>query len=319
MAMAPDELKQRVGSGLLSFPVTDFDDRLGFDAKSYAARLDWLASFPAAALFAAGGTGEFFSLTPGELPEVTRTAAEACRGRLPIIAGTGYGTALAVEIAKAAERAGADGLLVLPHYLVHVEQEGLFRHVKAIADAVRIGVIVYNRDNCLFAPDTVERLAEACPNLVGYKDGAGEIERMVAVRRRCGERLVYVGGLPTAEVYAEAYGAMGVTTYSSAVFNFIPEAALAYYRAVTGGDADTVERLLKGFFLPYIRIRDEGRGFAVSIVKAGATLVGRGAGPVRPPLTDLSEAQRGRLKALIDGLPALLADKSRAPERRATT
>ena len=299
MASRPEELKHQVGSGLLSFPVTDFAADLSFDRRGYAARLEWLNGYGAAALFAAGGTGEFFSLTPGEYPAIIETAVQVCRGRTPIIAGVGYGTMLAVEMAKAAERAGADGLLVLPQYLITAEQEGLFRHVKAICDSVGIGVIVYNRDNCLFAAETVERLAEACPNLVGYKDGAGDIERMVRVRRRLGDRVVYVGGLPTAEVYAEAYDAMGVTTYSSAVFNFVPELALAFYAALRAGDGGVTGQLLGDFFLPYIAIRDEGKGYAVSIVKAGARLVGRDAGPVRPPLVDLNADQSARLAALI--------------------
>jgi 5-dehydro-4-deoxyglucarate dehydratase len=188
-----------------------------------------------------------------------------------------------------------------------VEQEGLFRHVKAICDAVGIGVIVYNRDNCLFTAETVARLADSCPNLIGYKDGAGDIERMVRVRRRLGDRLVYVGGLPTAEIYAEAYDAMGVTTYSSAVFNFIPDTALAFYAALRGGDRATVGRLLTGFFLPYIAIRDEAKGYAVSIVKAGARLIGRDAGPVRPPLTDLNADQSTRLGVLIGTVTAQTA------------
>ncbi len=302
MASSPQELKAQVGSGLLSFPVTDFTPDLAFDRDSYAARLDWLGDYGAAALFAAGGTGEMFSLTPGEYPAIVETAVQVCRGRTPIIAGVGYGTRLAVEMAVAAERAGADGLLVLPQYLITAEQEGLFRHIKAICDSVRIGVIVYNRDNCLFAAETVARLAEACPNLISYKDGAGDIERMVRVRRRLGDRLVYVGGLPTAEVYAEAYDAMGVTTYSSAVFNFIPETALAFYAALRRGDGATIGRLLSEFFLPYIAIHDEAKGYAVSIVKAGAELVGRGAGPVRPPLIDLNTDQKQRLGALIRSL-----------------
>src|SRR5690606_15446559 len=169
MSVPPEELKQRVGAGLLSFPVTDFAPDLSFDRNGYAARLEWLNGFGAAALFAAGGTGEFFSITPGEYPEIVETAVSVCRGQTPILAGVGYGTRLAVEMAVAAERAGADGLLVLPQYLITAEQEGLFRHVRAICDAVSIGVIVYNRDNCLFAAETVARLAEACPNLIGYK------------------------------------------------------------------------------------------------------------------------------------------------------
>ena len=127
---------------------------------------------------------------------------------------------------------------------------------------------------------------------------------MVTIRRRLGERLAYLGGLPTAEVYAAAYKALGVPVYSSAVFNFIPRTALEFYQAVTRDDQATMGRLLDAFFLPYIAIRSRRPGYAVSIVKAGARLVGRDAGPVRPPLTDLLPAELEELDALIRKLGA---------------
>ena len=149
---------------------------------------------------------------------------------VPILAGAGYGTRTAIQLARSAERAGADGILLFPPYLLVSEQEGLFAHIKAVCNAVGIGVIVYNRDNAIIQPRTLQRLAEACPNLIGFKDGHGDIEQVWKATNLIGDRLTYVGGMPTAEVYAAPYYAAGVTTYSSAVFNFIPEAALAFYR-----------------------------------------------------------------------------------------
>src|SRR5262249_58206302 len=131
-------------------------------------------------------------------------------------AGRGDGTGIAREIAAGAEKAGADGLLLLPPYLTHSEQEGLAAHVEAVCSAVKIGVIVYNRDNAILQPDTLARLAERCPNLVGYKDGIGDIELMTRVYTKLGDRLTYIGGLPTAESFALHYLDMGVPTHSSA-------------------------------------------------------------------------------------------------------
>lgn len=300
--MDPAELKSTLSSGLLSFPVTDFDEQGAFRPEAYARRLDWLAPYGATALFAAGGTGELFSLEPGEFGDVVRVAVETCRGRVPIVAGAGGGTRLAAAYAREAERLGAAGILLLPHYLTEAPQDGIAAHVEAVCRSVRIGVVVYNRSVSRFTPETLERLAERCPNLIGFKDGVGDIEPMVAIRRRLGDRLAYLGGLPTAEVYAEAYLAMGVPVYSSAVFNFIPRTALQFYRAVVAGDRATTGRLLDGFFLPYLRIRNRRPGYAVSIVKAGVALVGRSAGPVRPPLSDLAPAEREELDALITTL-----------------
>jgi 5-dehydro-4-deoxyglucarate dehydratase len=297
-------LKKTISSGLLSFPVTDFDDNDDFEPSAYAERLEWLAPFGASALFVGGGTGEGFSLTPDEHETVVHTAVAACGKTVPILATAAYGTRIATQMARNAEKNGAAGLLLLPHYLTETSVEGICRHVEAVCAATGLGVILYNRNVCKLNADALERLAERCPNLIGFKDGIGEIENMVSIRRRLGDRFAYLGGLPTAEVYAEAYKAMGVNVYSSAVFNFIPRTALDFYKAVTDNDQDTTARLLSDFFLPYIAIRNRVPGYAVSIVKAGATVVGRSAGRVRTPLVDCNERDIVDLAALIAKLGA---------------
>ncbi len=297
--MSPQELKSIMGSGLLSFPLTDFDAEGNFHKKGYEDRLEWLAPYGASALFAAGGTGEFFSITGDEYAGIVQTAVDVCRGKVPIIAGAGGPTRYAIQCAQAAEKAGAHGILLLPHYLTEAGQEGLAAHVEAICKSVKFGVIVYNRGQSRFTPATLARLAERNPNLVGFKDGIGDIELMSSIYLRMGDRFAYLGGLPTAEVYAAAYKALGTPVYSSAVFNFIPRTAMQFYEAVRSDDMATQHRLLKEFFMPYLEIRNQGQGYAVSIVKAGARIVGHGAGPVRTPLTDLKPAEFEALAALI--------------------
>jgi 5-dehydro-4-deoxyglucarate dehydratase len=218
---------------------------------------------------------------------------------VPIVGGAGGGTTLAIKYAQEAERNGAQGVLLLPHYLTEASQEGLLAHVEAVCKSVKLGVIVYNRGACKLTADSLARLAERCPNLIGFKDGLGDIERIVSIRQKLGDRFVYVGGMPTHEVYAHAYKALGVPVYSSAVFNFIPRTAMEFYNAYASGDTATTGRLLDQFFLPYLAIRNKGEGYAVSIVKAGATIVGKTAGPVRPPISDLKPQEVEELAALI--------------------
>ncbi|MEP6502723.1 MAG: 5-dehydro-4-deoxyglucarate dehydratase [Betaproteobacteria bacterium] len=297
--MSPQELKAVLQAGLLSFPLTDFDAQLRFAARPYAERLEWLQPYGASVLFAAGGTGEFFSLEPQEFSEVIAVALETCRGRTPIVAGAGGGTTLAIKYAQEAERLGAQGILLLPHYLTEASQDGLVAHIEAVCRSVGVGVIVYNRGGCRLAPATLLTLAQRCPNLIGFKDGVGDIEKFVAVRQTLGDRFAYLGGLPTAEVFAGAYKAMGCPVYSSAVFNFAPRMAMDFYNAHAAGDGATCDRLIRDFFLPYIALRNRGEGYAVSIVKAGATIVGHSAGPVRPPLSDLRPDEVEQLRALI--------------------
>lgn len=305
--MNPQEMAAKIGSGLLSFPVTHFDAELKFDEAPYRQHCSWLLEHDVAGLFAAGGTGEFFSLQPGEVTQVVAAAVAETAGRVPVIAGCGYGTAVAAEIAREAEKAGADGVLLLPPYLMVPGQEGLAAHIEAVCRSTSKGVIVYNRDNAVLNEDTLARLCDRNPNLVGFKDGVGDIELMMRIYCKMGDRLTYVGGLPTAETFAPAYLEMGVTTYSSAIFNFMPAWAVMFYNAVRARDMDTVKRELNNFVLPYIALRNRGKGYAVSIVKAGCDAVGRPAGSVRPPLSDLSAGELAELTALIERANGSLA------------
>ncbi len=227
---------------------------------------------------------------------------KACGGRTPVIAGCGYGTRTAIEYAQEAERLGADGLLLMPPYLVEASQEGLRAHITAICNATKLGVIVYNRANCRLAAATTARLAADCPNLIGFKDGGGDLEVLAATRAAVGDRLIFINGMPTAETYAAAFRAAGVVTYSSAVFNFIPRTALKFHAAINARDDATVDALMRDFFVPYVRLRARQPGYAVSIVKAGADIVGRGAGKVRPPLSDCTADEIRELRALIEKL-----------------
>ncbi|MCL6415112.1 5-dehydro-4-deoxyglucarate dehydratase [Aestuariirhabdus sp. Z084] len=296
--MNPQALKATLGSGLLSFPVTHFDRSLNFDRPAYQEHIAWLSQYKAAALFAAGGTGEMFSLSPEEISSVVLAAKEAA-GDTPIISGCGYGTRMAVDIARAVQDQGADGILLLPHYLIGATQEGLFNHISAVCNAVDIGVIIYNRANSIVNAQTLQRLTEHCPNLIGFKDGTGDINLVREIVARCGDRLSYIGGMPTHEMYAQAYDAMGVTTYSSAVFNFVPQLALDFYTAMRAKDETCMEQLLLNFFYPFMEIRNRQPGYAVSIVKGGLKAIDRDPGSVRPPLSDLTDEEVDLLRALI--------------------
>jgi 5-dehydro-4-deoxyglucarate dehydratase len=297
--LPPEVLADRLRSGLLSFPVTHFDADLRFDEPRYRDHLAWQAGFDIAGLFAAGGTGEGFSLTPAETNRVVRVAVDEVAGRVPVVAPATGATALATAQAEAAQNEGADGVLLFPPYLTEAGQRGLVEHVGAVCRATDLGVIVYSRANAVFDDTSVAELADRNRNLVGLKDGVGDIERLTRTYAKVGERLVYIGGLPTAETYALPLLQLGVSTYSSALYNFVPGFALRFYTAVQAKDRDAVYRMLNDFVIPYLDIRDRGRGYAVSIVKAGLTAVGRDGGRVRPPLTDLTAAELDDLTTLI--------------------
>ncbi|MFF7649945.1 5-dehydro-4-deoxyglucarate dehydratase [Streptomyces sp. NPDC007983] len=297
--------------GLLFFPVTAYGPDGALDLEVYRTHVRRGIEAGAGAVFACCGTGEFHALTPEEFHDCVTVAVEEAAAveaaggvRVPVVAGAGYGTALAIQYAKLAERAGADGLLAMPPYLVVADQEGLVRHYAAVAGATGLDVVVYQRDNAVFTPETVVRLAQV-PGIIGLKDGLGDLDlmqRIVSAVREAGadKGFRYFNGLPTAELTGLAYRSIGVTLYSSAVFCFVPEVALAFHRALMAGDDDVVNRLLDGFFRPLVELRNQGRGYAVSLVKAGVRLRGLDVGEVRPPLSEPSAAHVKELAGLIE-------------------
>ena len=299
MSFSRDDVVKAVGDGLLSFPITDFDASGNFAPESYRKRLEWFVSHDISAVFVAGGTGEFFNLTLDEYRAIVSLAVEAVGGKLPVIASAGLSIGAGQAYAKAAEEAGADGVLLMPPYLTECPQDGLVEYARQICDSTSINVIYYNRGNGILEADAVQKLADACPNLIGLKDGKGDIQLLNKIVKTVGDRLVYVGGVPTAEIFAEAYLSIGVNTYSSAVFNFVPEMAVKFYKALRAGDSDTVKKITNEFFIPFVNLRDHKKGYAVSLVKAGADIIGRPAGRVRAPLTMPTPEERNELEKLI--------------------
>ena len=293
-------------AGLLFFPVTPYGADGEVDVETYRVHVRRGIEAGAGAVFACCGTGEFHALAPEEYAECVAAAVAEADGRVPVVAGTGYGTALARRFAALAQQAGADGLLAMPPYLVAPDQDGLVRHFEELAAATDLDVVVYQRDNVRFTPAAAVRLART-PGVAGLKDGLGDLDLMQrivsAVRTEAPEQaraFRYFNGLPTAELTAPAYRAIGVSLYSSAAFCFVPEVALAFHRALLEGDDATVEALLDGFFRPLVELRNQGRGYAVSLVKAGVRLRGLDVGGVRPPLAEPAPAHLEELAQLIE-------------------
>jgi 5-dehydro-4-deoxyglucarate dehydratase len=308
---APLAARLSAPRGPLFFPVTAYAPDGAVDLDAYRTHVRRGVEAGAAAVFACCGTGEFHALTPEEFEACVRVAVEAAEGRVPVVAGAGYGTALAVRYARLAEAAGADGLLAMPPYLVIAGQEGLLRHYTEVAAATSLPVIVYQRDNAVFTPQTVVRLART-DGIIGLKDGLGDLDLLQrtvsAVRTEVPGDFLYFNGLPTAEQTQLAYRGIGITLYSSAVFCFAPKIALAFHSALHTGDETTVRRLLDGFYRPFVELRAQGRGYAVSLVKAGVRLRGLDVGEVRPPLHEPGEDHVKQLAQLIERGYALLEE-----------
>lgn len=291
-------LRDGMAGGVLSFPLTAFHDDGTLDPDGYRAYVAERYAAAPGAVFPACGTGEFFSLDEDEYRQVVTITVEEAAGRVPVVAGTGYGWAQAVRFARIAEDAGADALLVLPHYLVAAPQDGLVAQLEQIAARTPLPLIAYQRGQVTFTAGSLRRIA-ALPNVIGLKDGHSDLDRLQRLTLAAPEDFLFFNGASTAEIQARAYATVGVPAYSSAVHAFAPEIAGAFFTALRDADHGTVDKLLRAFYVPLVELRDRVPGYAVSLVKAAARLRGHPVGPVRAPLTDPSPADLTALSALL--------------------
>ncbi|WP_185124037.1 5-dehydro-4-deoxyglucarate dehydratase [Streptomyces sp. TLI_185] len=294
-------LRDGMERGVLSFPLTSFHDDGSLDPEGFRAHVAAQLATAPGAVFPACGTGEFFSLDEDEYRQVVTIAVQEAGGRLPVVAGVGYGWAQAARFARIAEEAGVDALLVLPHYLVAAPQEGLVAQLEQIAARTRLPLIAYQRGQVAYTAASLRRIA-AIPNVIGLKDGHSDLDRLQRLTLAAPEGFLFFNGASTAEIQARAYATVGVPAYSSAVHAFAPEIANAFFAALRdgdGGDNKDTERLLRDFYVPLVELRDRVPGYAVSLVKAAARLRGRPVGPVRAPLTDPSAGDLADLEALL--------------------
>ncbi|WP_328497850.1 5-dehydro-4-deoxyglucarate dehydratase [Streptomyces sp. NBC_00414] len=306
-------MKTPMLDGVLFFPVTPFTDIGEVDLTVLHQHVAEGTDAGPGGVFVACGTGEFHALDVEEFTAVVRTAVDAVAGRVPVYAGAGGALGLARRFARAAAEAGADGLLLMPPYLVDSPAEGLVSYVRAVAQETSLPVIVYNRGNARFDERMAAEVAQL-PTVTGFKDGTGDLDMVAriipAVRESLsasGKEFQFFNGMPTAEASQLAYRALGVKLYSSAAFAFAPDISLAFHRAVEEDDIRRVDALQQAFFHPLVRLRKRVPGYAVALVKAGVTLEGNKAGPVRPPLVSLGAGEVEELAAIIAEGRAVLA------------
>ena len=297
--------------GVLFFPVTPFTEAGEVDLDALARHISSGVDAGPGGVFIACGTGEFHALELQEFGPIVRTAVEVVAGRVPVYAGAGGSVAQAKQFAMAAKEAGADGLLLLPPYLVEVPQAGLVAYVRDVAAATDLPVIVYNRNNARFTEASAIAVSKIS-NVIGFADGTGDLDNVArivhAVTAASDKDFLFFNGMPTAETTQQAYRAVGVPLYSSATFAFAPDLALAFYNALETGNEELANALLREFFHPLVRLRDTVPGYAVSLVKAGVTFEGIPAGPVRPPLIMPSSDDLTELRSIIDAGRAVLAE-----------
>jgi len=293
--MHPSVLRNKL-SGVIAFPVTPFKEDLSLDLPALHQNLTHLLQYQISALVVAGGTGEIYSLTPAEYTRVIELTALAVEDRVPVIAGVGFGQRLAVEMAQAAEKAGADGVLAFPPYYLQAEDEGLFEYYRAIGEATRLAMLIYTRDWASFSPSMVEHLT-TIPTLIGLKDGHGDMRRLQMIINHVGDRLHWIGG--AGDDMVAAYFSIGVTTFTSSIATIAPRLSLRLHELAESGDWEMLKDLLDRCVIPLYALRARRMGYEVSAMKAMMDMVGLNGGPVRPPLVNVKPEEEDELRTIL--------------------
>ena len=296
--MHPSELRSRL-SGVIAFPITPFKDDLSLELPGLHENLSKLIEHPITAIVAAGGTGEMYSLTPAEYARVIELTVHAIEGRVPVVAGVGFGQRLGIEMAQAAEKAGADGVLAFPPYYPQADDEGLFEYYKTIGAATKLGMLIYSRDWATFSPAMVERLANSIPSLIAWKDGQGDIRRLQAIMNRVGDRLHWIGG--AGDDMVAAYYSTGIRTFTSSIATVAPRLSLRLHELGVIGDGETLAELLARCVIPLYAMRSRRKGYEVSTMKTLMDMVGLSGGPVRPPLVNVTPEEEDELRVILAG------------------
>jgi 5-dehydro-4-deoxyglucarate dehydratase len=303
VARSPEEFRAGL-RGVIAFPITPFRPDLSLDREGLRANLRRLVDHRFAAIVAAGGTGEMYSLTPAEHSEVVLTTIREAGGRVPVIAGVGFNAVLAVQMARSAADAGADAILALPPYYPNADEGGLLEYYAGIGRATPLPLLVYSRDWVNPSPAWVETLCARVPTLVAWKDGQGDARRLQQILSRVGSRLHWIGG--AGDDCVPAYYSIGIRTYTSSIATVAPRLSLKLHEVAAAGDAAELQRLMDAYVIPLYALRSRRRGYEVSAMKEMMNALGLAAGPVRPPLPEMTPQDRADLLALLEGWKAVL-------------
>ncbi|HZH62713.1 MAG TPA: 5-dehydro-4-deoxyglucarate dehydratase [Metabacillus sp.] len=286
--------------GILGFPVAPFTKNNQLDEQKLAQNIQFLVDEGLEAIFVACAAGEYPSLTKEEYEVMVDVAVSVTNKKVPVYTGVGGNIQTSLELAKISEEKGANGYLILPPYLVPGEQAGLAHYFKTIAESTSLNAIVYQRDNVALSISILEALADV-PQVVGVKDGLGNMELNTLLTQRFKERFSWLNGMPLAEVTMPAYVPLGFDSYSSAISNYIPHISRKFFQAVLENDQVTIDDLYQHVILPINNIRRQRNGYAVSLIKAGMEIMGIPVGQtVRLPILPVEKEHYVEMERILE-------------------
>lgn len=283
--------------GSLTALVTPFDKDGRFDEKAFRAFVDWQLAEGTHGLVPVGTTGESPTLSHDEHRQVVKTCIDAAKGRAPVVAGAGSNnTEEAIGLAKFAEQAGADAVLVVTPYYNKPTQRGLYAHFAAVAKATTLPVIIYNippRSVIDMTPETMGRLAHDFKNIAGVKDATGKVERVSEQRMTCGKDFIQLSGEDASALGFNAHGGVGCISVTA---NVAPRLCSEFQAATLDNDKEKAlelqDRLMPLHKAIFIEPGLAGAKYALS-------RLGKVENVVRSPLTTVEEGTAAKIDAAM--------------------
>lgn len=286
--------------GSMTALVTPFMNNGELDIAGFTGLVDWQIKEGTKVLVPVGTTGESPTLTHSEHIQVVKACVDTAGGRVPVIAGAGSNsTAEAIELAKQAEKVGADAILVVTPYYNKPTQQGLYLHFKLIAEAISLPIFIYNippRSAVDMYPETMARLAQDFKNIVGVKDATGKLERVSEQRLACGKTFIQISGEDATALGFNAHGGVGCISVTA---NIASNFCSRFQEAMLAGDfakaleyQDLLMPLHKAIFI------EPG----VSGAKYALSRLGKVASHVRLPLTTLDINTQKEIDAALEKL-----------------
>lgn len=288
-------MTQPMFHGSITALVTPFKDGK-LDEAAFRGLVDWQIAEGTHGLVPVGTTGESPTLNHEEHNAVVRWCVEEARGRVPVIAGAGSNSTIeAIELARQAEKDGADGLLIVTPYYNKPTQDGLYAHYKAIAEKTGLPIVIYNipgRSVVDMSVDTMARLYEI-KNIVGVKDATANVVRVSQQRAKMGPDFIQLSGEDASAIGFMAHGGHGCISVAS---NVAPAQCAAFQEACIAGDYQAAlayqDRLLP-LHLDLFCEANPGP------VKAALAMLGRCGDEMRLPLVLISDASRAKVRAAL--------------------
>ena len=290
--------------GIITAVVTPFEKNGNIDEAAFRKIINSLIDTGISGLFPVGSTGEFFALSMDEKRRLMDIAVEEVNGRVLVMPNAGAVTTReSIELAKYAQKTGADCISVITPYFISPNQEELYDHFKAICGAIEIPVLAYNnpgRTGGLFLkPSTVAKLAAEVPNFVGIKDSTGDMSHFLEIIRNSPAEFCAIMGRDTMILSALMAGAVGAV---AATANVVPRLVVSIYEEFKAGNIDGAmqcQRRLAPLRLAF------GLGSFPATVKEAMNMLGLPAGRCRSPIQPLTEPARAELRRIMTDMGLL--------------